>query len=86
MTIDRVALSELIEKGSDADLLTEMITFITSQLQPGGRRDVKRVQTQNRPPFSSLCAAPFDCAKRRRPSLVAAVRLASVPRTPSRAR
>ncbi len=32
MTIDRVALSELIEKGSDADLLTEMITFITSQL------------------------------------------------------
>lgn len=32
MTIDRVTLSELIEKGSDADLLTEMITFITSQL------------------------------------------------------
>ncbi len=32
MTIDRIALKELVEKGSDADLLREMIAFITSQL------------------------------------------------------
>ena len=27
MTIDRIALKELVEKGSDADLLREMIAF-----------------------------------------------------------
>ena len=32
MTIDRVALKELVEKGSDADLLREMIAFVTSRM------------------------------------------------------
>jgi putative transposase len=32
MTIDRIALKELIEKGSDADLLREMIAFIASRM------------------------------------------------------
>jgi len=32
MTIDRIALKELIEKGSDADLLREMIAFIAEKV------------------------------------------------------
>ena len=32
MTIDRIALKELVEKGSDADLLREMIAFIAERL------------------------------------------------------
>lgn len=32
MTLDRIALKELADKGSDADLLREMLAFITSQL------------------------------------------------------
>jgi transposase-like protein len=32
MTMDRIALKELIEKGSDADLLREMIAFIASRM------------------------------------------------------
>jgi putative transposase len=32
MTIDRIALKELVEKGSDADLLKEMIAFIASRM------------------------------------------------------
>ena len=32
MTIDRIALKELVEKGSDADLLREMIAFIASRM------------------------------------------------------
>ena len=32
MTIDRIALKELIEKGSDADLLREMIAFIAGRM------------------------------------------------------
>ena len=32
MTIDRIALKQLVEKGSDADLLREMIAFVTSRM------------------------------------------------------
>ena len=32
MTIDRIILKELLEKGSDADLLREMIAFITDRM------------------------------------------------------
>ena len=32
MTIDRIALKELVEKGSDADLLREMIAFIADRM------------------------------------------------------
>jgi len=32
MTIDRIALKELVEKGSDADLLREMIAFIAGRM------------------------------------------------------
>jgi len=32
MTIDRVGLKELVEKGSDADLLREMIAFVTRRM------------------------------------------------------
>jgi len=32
MTIDRIALKELVEKGSDADLLRELIAFIASRV------------------------------------------------------
>lgn len=32
MTIDRIVLKELVEKGSDADLLREMIAFIAGRM------------------------------------------------------
>jgi hypothetical protein len=32
ITTDRIALRELLEKGSDADLLREMIGFVTERL------------------------------------------------------
>lgn len=32
MTIDRIALKELADKGSDADLLREMLAYVASQL------------------------------------------------------
>ena len=32
MTIDRLHLAELIEKGSDADLLREMMTFVVNRM------------------------------------------------------
>jgi len=32
MTIDRVLLKDLIEKGSDADLLREMMTFVVNRM------------------------------------------------------
>jgi putative transposase len=32
MTMDRIALNELLEKGSDADLLREMIAFVADRL------------------------------------------------------
>ena len=32
MTIDRIILKELIEKGSDADLLREMIAFLADRM------------------------------------------------------
>jgi putative transposase len=32
MTIDRIALKELVEKGSDADLLREMIAFVAGRM------------------------------------------------------
>ena len=32
MTIDRIGLKELVEKGSDADLLREMIAFVTRRM------------------------------------------------------
>ena len=32
MTTDRIALQQLLEKGSDADLLREMIAFVAERL------------------------------------------------------
>jgi putative transposase len=32
MTIDRIGLKELVEKGSDADLLREMIAFVATRM------------------------------------------------------
>ena len=32
MTIDRLHLAELIEKGSDVDLLREMMTFVVDRM------------------------------------------------------
>ena len=32
MTIDRITLKDLVEKGSDADLLREMLTFVTGRM------------------------------------------------------
>ena len=32
MTIDRVAMKELLEKGSDQDLLREMLAFVASRM------------------------------------------------------
>jgi transposase-like protein len=32
MTIDRVLLKDLIEKGSDSDLLREMMTFVVNRM------------------------------------------------------
>ena len=32
MTMDRIGLKELVEKGSDADLLREMIAFVTARM------------------------------------------------------
>jgi putative transposase len=32
MTIDRITLKELVEKGSDTDLLREMLAFVTGRM------------------------------------------------------
>jgi hypothetical protein len=32
MTIDRMTLKDLVEKGSDTDLLREMIAFVTGRM------------------------------------------------------
>jgi hypothetical protein len=32
MTMDRIGLKELVEKGSNADLLREMIAFVTARM------------------------------------------------------
>ena len=32
MTIDRVAMKELLEKGSDQDLLREMLAFVAARM------------------------------------------------------
>jgi len=32
MTIDRIVLKDLVEKGSDADLLREMIAFVAARM------------------------------------------------------
>ena len=32
MTIDRITLKELVEKGSDTDLLREMLSFVTGRM------------------------------------------------------
>ena len=37
MTIDRIGLKELVEKGSDADLLREMIAFVTRRIKRPAR-------------------------------------------------
>ena len=57
MTNDRMALAELIEKGSDADLLREMIGFVAQRLMDVdveslcgasyGERTVERANSRN---------------------------------------
>ena len=57
MTIDRLHLAELIEKGSDADLLREMMTFVVNRMMdldvesfPGaayGERSADRTNQRN---------------------------------------
>ena len=48
MTIDRLHLAELIEKGSDADLLKEMMTYCVNRMMDLRRRDDSRLK-------NSLC-------------------------------
>ena len=43
MTIDRIALKELVEKGSDADLLREMIAFIATSRMRSSACDASQV-------------------------------------------
>ena len=57
MTIDRMALQGLLEKGSDADLLREMISFVTSRMMDAevesmtgaahGERTAERINQRN---------------------------------------
>lgn len=57
MTIDRMALKELLEKGSDTDLLREMTAFVAGRLMdlevegltgaPHGERSPERTNQRN---------------------------------------
>jgi transposase-like protein len=57
MTIDRIALKELVEKGSDADLLREMIAFVAARMMEldvealtgaaHGERTAERINQRN---------------------------------------
>ena len=57
MTIDRVAMKELLEKGSDQDLLREMLAFVASRMMDvevegltgaaHGERSPERVNQRN---------------------------------------
>ena len=57
MTADRMALQRLIEKGSDADFLREMMAFVTSRMMDAevlsmtgaghGERSAERINQRN---------------------------------------
>jgi len=82
MTIDRLHLAELIEKGSDADLLREMMTFVINRMmdldvesQTGaayGERSTDRTNQRNgyreRPWHTTLGTLPVAIPKLRRGS------------------
>ncbi len=56
MTIDRMTLKALVEKGSDDDLLREMMAYVTNSMMDG-RQEVKRPR--------SLSSASSDNAQPR---------------------
>ena len=82
MTIDRLHLAELIEKGSDADLLKEMMTFVVNRMMDldvesltgaaYGERSDGRVNQRNgyreRPWHTTLGTLPVAIPKLRRGS------------------
>src|SRR5262245_18960778 len=74
MTIDRLHLAELIEKGSDADLLREMMTFVVESLTGAtcGERSADRTNQRNgyrdRPWHTTLGTLPVAIPKLRRGS------------------
>ena len=68
MTIDRMALQGLIEKGSGADLLREMIAFVTSRMMDAevesmtgaghGERSAERITQRNGYRSRGNCSPP----------------------------
>ena len=56
MTIDRITLKELVEKGSDADLLREMIAFIASRMMELGWKGSPAPATASARPTASINA------------------------------
>jgi putative transposase len=82
MTIDRLHLAELIEKGSDADLLREMMTFVVNRMMDldvesltgaaYGERSVDRMNQRNgyreRPWHTTLGTLPVAIPKLRKGS------------------
>ena len=82
MTIDRLHLAELIEKGSDADLLREMMTFVVDRMMDldvesltgaaYGERSADRTNQRNgyreRPWHTTLGTLPVAIPKLRKGS------------------
>jgi putative transposase len=82
MTIDRLHLAELIEKGSDADLLREMMTFVVDRMMDldvesltgaaNGERSTNRTNQPNgyreRPWHTTLGTLPVAIPKLRKGS------------------
>ena len=48
MTIDRVAMKELLEKGSDQDLLREMLAFVAARMMDV-ERPTRTLEVQGQP-------------------------------------
>jgi hypothetical protein len=74
ITIDRIALKELVEKGSDADLLREMIAFIAGRMMElevegltgagHGERSPTRINPAQRLPRTHLGETAEACGCR----------------------
>ena len=69
MTIDRIALKELVEKGSDADFLREIIAFIASRMMELGVEGLTGAATASARP-------PRHIGPSQRPMVAAAIRTA----------